>query len=383
MLKDKNLKDKNVDGSVREGVLDTLGKIRKLEVNEVVVVLNDFYEPGQSDYQKWRFLTYFYGGGTDKVKTLLQWLGYPQAPPDKPTHSECKKTLEIFLEAWNGSQGLERLQKDLAQQIAAVTKKVTWKWQDINLLQSHYKNLKTAGFNEADTVHSVINELEVWKWIFLAIKIILTHLAIWLALILAYPKSPQVQTIFWNPWVRRIGGFGYIGLLLTWIPYLRRRLFEPFKPLLVADAGLDNFSSLAYFPESGVVETRHGASLHQDVGEIRPITQAIPSITGQIVLEGDSGLGKSMFLRHLVKTSQRIVAFLPAQKCDNGIIEAIYAKLEGQVQDAKFLRNLIYNGAIDICIDGLNEVTADTRAKISQFAESYFRGNIIMSAIRW
>ena len=48
-------------------------------------------------------------------------------------------------------------------------------------------------------------------------------------------------------------------------------------------------------------------------------------------------------------------------------------------KDPKFLRNLIYSGAIDICIDGLNEVTADTRAKITEFVESYFKGNIIMT----
>jgi ATP-dependent exoDNAse (exonuclease V) alpha subunit len=86
-----------------------------------------------------------------------------------------------------------------------------------------------------------------------------------------------------------------------------------------------------------------------------------------------------LFLRHLVNTSKRIVVCLPAQKCDNGVIEAIQAKLHGQAQDADFLKNLIYSGAIDICIDGLNEVTADTRAKITQFVESYFRGNIIMT----
>jgi len=80
-----------------------------------------------------------------------------------------------------------------------------------------------------------------------------------------------------------------------------------------------------------------------------------------------------------VKTSQRIVVYLPAQKCDRGVIEAIQAKLKGQVQDAEFLKNLICSGAIDICIDGLNEVTADTRAKISQFVENLFQGNIIMS----
>ena len=70
---------------------------------------------------------------------------------------------------------------------------------------------------------------------------------------------------------------------------------------------------------------------------------------------------------------------LPARKCEQGVIEAIQTKLHGQAQDAGFLKNLIYSGAIDLCIDGLNEVTADTRAKITQFVETYFKGNIIMT----
>ncbi|MDZ7970416.1 MAG: PBS lyase, partial [Nostoc sp. DedSLP03] len=205
-----------------------------------------------------------------------------------------------------------------------------------------------------------------------ATKYVPDILAFWLALIFAYPKFPQVQAIFfWNPWVRRILGVGYVGFLLTWFPPFRRKLFEPFKPSLLADAGLDNFSDQSYFPESKVkVPTS---------GDIQPITAALPSIQGQIILEGDSGLGKSMFLRHLLKNQERIVVYLPAQKCHKGVIEAIQDKLHGQAQDAGFLKNLIYSGAIDICIDGLNEVTAETRAKICQFVESYFRGNIIMT----
>ncbi len=113
--------------------------------------------------------------------------------------------------------------------------------------------------------------------------------------------------------------------------------------------------------------------------EFQPITAAIPILQGQVVIEGESGLGKSMFLRYLANKSQGIFVYLPAQKCDKGVIKAIYAKLKEQVDDRKFLKNLIYNGALDICIDGLNEVTADTRAKISQFAEGYFRGNMIMT----
>ncbi len=209
-------------------------------------------------------------------------------------------------------------------------------------------------------------------------KVGLAHFAFWLALIFAYPKSPQVQAIFfWNPWVRRILGIGYVGFLLAWVPFLRRKLFEPFKFSLLADARLSNFDPTAYFSDSLVTLVGSRQST--------PLNTTIPAIQGQIILEGSSGLGKSLFLRHLVQRSRRIVVFLPARKCENGVIEAIQAKLHGQAQDADFLKNLIYSGAIDICIDGLNEVSADTRAKISQFVESYFKGNIILTTqpIEW
>ncbi|MFB2978381.1 HEAT repeat domain-containing protein, partial [Microseira sp. BLCC-F43] len=368
------LKDEKVDVNVRSSAAEALGNIRKLELNEVVVVLDRVYERNQQNvkFEQWRFLTYFLGGGTDEVKTLLKWLGYPKAPPTKPEYEEAKKTLEVFRDAWTGSEKLERLRTDLANKIAKVARSVSWKPQDIPLLQTHHNNLKKGKYDQADTVQSAINDVAIWKWFSNARNTILIHATFWLALIFAYPKSAQVQAIFfWNPWVRKILGVGYVGFLLTWVPYLRRKLFERFKPSLLADAGLDNFSSLAYFGESQVKLPGTEA--------IKPVTEALPSIQGQIILEGDSGLGKSMFLRHLVKNSPRIVVYLPAQKCDKGVIEAIQEKLHGQAQDAEFLKNLIYSGAIDICIDGLNEVSAETRAKIVHFVEHYFRGNVIMT----
>ncbi|MGM3307158.1 HEAT repeat domain-containing protein [Anabaena sp. WFMT] len=380
----KILKDEKVDSNVRYGAAVALAKIRQLKLEEVVVVLNYVYEPNQGifgsstegKFEFWRFWSYFLSGGTDEVKTLLTWLGRPERKtiPDKLTHDEGKKTLEVFLKVWEPSNGLERFREDLAEQISIVAenKKVDWQWQDIGLLQSHYDNLKTADSTKAYAVREQIINLKGWQWFFNARITIISHAAFWLALIFAYPKFPQIQAIFfWNPWVRRILGVGYVGFLLTWFPPFRRKLFEPFQPSLLADVGLDKFNDQSYFPESRVKIP--GSE------EILPVTAALPSITGQIVLEGDSGLGKSMFLRHLVKNSQRILVYLPAQKCHKGVIEAIQDKLHGQAQDAGFLKNLIYSGAIDICIDGLNEVTAETRAKIVQFVESYFRGNIIMT----
>ncbi|BAY36171.1 hypothetical protein NIES2111_04930 [Nostoc sp. NIES-2111] len=358
------LKDKSVDNNVRYVAAEALRKIEQLNLNNIVVILDSVYYAGQSEFAQWRFLTYFLGGGTDEVKTLLTWLGFPKTIPTSLTHDQGVKTLKIFAQAWEPSQGLTRLREDLAKQIAVVARKISWQPQDILILEPHYNNLRKAGYNEASSLQEVIVNLKGWQWFFNARITIISHAAFWLALIFAYPKFPQIQAIFfWNPWVRRILGVGYVGFLLTWFPPFRRKLFEPFKPSLLADAGLDNFQDKAYFPASMVKVP--------GIGEIFPITVALPSIKGQIILEGDSGLGKSMFLRHLLQNSRRIVVYLPAQKCHKGVIEAIQDKLHGQAQDADFLKNLIYSGAIDICIDGLNEVTAETRAKICQFVESY------------
>ncbi|GAB1543892.1 hypothetical protein NUACC21_65680 [Scytonema sp. NUACC21] len=402
---------KDSDISVRRAAAEALPKLSQQGLLVLVQILDAVhYYP--SEVHQLRFLAHFISGGAQNVKDLMQWVGKPKpkTTPDNLTLNKGREIMGLFEQTWKLSNSLPNLQQELAQRIAEVADLVHWQAEDINLLERHHQNLKISNYKQADTLQRVINNLESWKWFFLAKNIILVHLAIWLALILAYPKFPQIlATCFWNPWVREILGFGYIGLLLTWVPWLRHRLLEPFKPSLLADAGLDNFIEQAYFSESFVKvpqgstltptprHRRRGDKIFSLLGgrlrrvqprnnstdnispEIQPITQALPTLQGQIVLEGDSGLGKSMFLRHLVNNSGRIVVYLPAQKCDKGVMEAIYAKLPGQVQDAKFLKNLIYSGAIDICIDGLNEVTADTRAKISQFAESYFRGNMIMT----
>ena len=351
-----------------------MARISQLDFNQSLIILDSAEYENLEAAQQWRFLVYLLSGGSDEAKTLLKWMGKPQSGsiPTQLNHNEGAKTLALFAKAWEPSKDLPNLRRSLTPQIADVAKMGTWETGDIPLLANHYQNLSAANSNNADSVKEAMNRLTVWQWFNNAKNTIAIHLSFWLALIFAYPKFPQVQAIFfWNPWVRRILGVGYVGFLLTWVPFLRRKLFEPFKFSLLADSGVDRFNPAAYFPQSDVkpLDAKEGVA----------IATAIPAIKGQIVLEGDSGLGKSMFLRHLVKHSPRTVVFLPARKCEQGVIEAIQAKLHGQAQDAEFLKNLIYSGAIDLCIDGLNEVTADTRAKITQFVETYFKGNIIMT----
>jgi len=200
-------------------------------------------------------------------------------------------------------------------------------------------------------------------------------------LIFAYPRFAWVQAIFfWNPWMRRIAGVGYVGVALAWVPFLRQRLFAPFGPSLLADAELNGTQRESYFPRSQVRKlTGHSR------GPLLGVKEAIPALKGQVVLQGASGLGKTMFLQHMLVGTNRITVFLRADRCTQGVMPAIQAKLKGSARDEKYLAKLIHAGAIDICIDGLNEVSAETRSRIIHFTEDQFSGNIILTTqpIEW
>lgn len=253
------------------------------------------------------------------------------------------------------------------------------------------------------TKQKVLLNEQIMAWLAVGRSLWLAHAVFWLLLVFVYPKSRPIQAIFfWNPWVRKIFGLGYVTFCLTWIPFLRQRLFEPFQNDLLADARLESFNPDAYFPNAQVaVESDSPDKLE----EFMAISEFFSEIKGQIILEGESGLGKTMFLRYLLKKyekqsvptnprnflpfwktkatnkeSNRIAVYLPATECAEGVIETIQKKLHGdEIKDKKFLESLIYSGAIDICIDGLNEASLDTRFKITDFIKRYSKGNILVA----
>ncbi|HCK81122.1 MAG TPA: PBS lyase [Candidatus Competibacteraceae bacterium] len=363
------------DKNARWAASRALIVIGPLELRSVSSILSIVYDDS-SLVSRSRFLAHFLGGGNTDIETLIAWIGEPITRPMaaiSQNHDLAVKTLHAFEQTWPFSEPFPKLRRDLETQIATVAQKGQWKTDDLPLLKTHAANLEAAGSTHAAAVQQVITSVEATDYALTIAKVALIHALFWLVLIAVYPRFRIVQAIFfWNPWIRRFIGLGYIGFALTWIPFLRTKLFAPFKPSLVADAALDTFDEAAYFPDSLVKEKTSGRQ--------KPLREAIPAIRDQIVLEGESGIGKTMFLRSLVKRARRVAVYLPAKKCGGGVLEAIQAKLHGPTQDPAFLRNLIYSGALDICIDGLNEVSADARAKITGFVESYFKGNILMSA---
>lgn len=358
----------------RKAVVEALINKGPLSIELILGVLSASYEDS-SRIGEIRFLAHFLGGGNPDIEALTAWIGEPITRPTtaiSQNHDLAVKTLHVFEQAWPLSEPFPKLRRDLEAQIATVAQTGRWKTDDLALLKTHATNLATIGSTHAAAVRQVIASVEATDYALTIAKAALGHMLFWLALIAVYPRSRIVQAIFfWNPWMRRFTGLGYVGFALTWVPFLRTKLFAPFKPSLIADAALDTFDETAYFADSVVREKTSGRQ--------QPLREAIPALRGQIVLEGESGIGKTMFLRWLVKRAQRVMVYLPAKKCVGGVLEAIQAKLHGPAQDPAFLRNLIYSGALDICIDGLNEVSADARAKITAFVESYFKGNILMS----
>ena len=70
-----------------------------------------------------------------------------------------------------------------------------------------------------------------------------------------------------------------------------RRLLAPFRDSLLANVGLHGFKESAYYAGSFMTD--------KATGEKMPVSEALPELRKQVVLIGESGLGKTMFLRHL------------------------------------------------------------------------------------
>jgi hypothetical protein len=56
-----------------------------------------------------------------------------------------------------------------------------------------------------------------------------------------------------------------------------------------------------------------------------------------------------------------------------------------QIQEVGFIRSMVHTRAMMVIIDGLNEVSADTREKVGAFARDMSRGNVLIGTqpIEW
>jgi hypothetical protein len=193
---------------------------------------------------------------------------------------------------------------------------------------------------------------------------------LWTGFLIAFPYSARIRGIYlFNEKARGLVSLWFLPVIMTLLPFLRRRMLIPFREDLLADAHLAILREADWYP---------GVRVRDREGQIRSIDGAIPDIHGKLLLIGESGLGKSTFLRILARRSRRTIVYLNARSCDKGVEDAVVQRVGG-FQSAEFFRGLIYSGDLSVIIDGLNEVSADVRAGIVAFANRPGSVNLVIA----
>ena len=309
---------------------------------------------------------------SDQIHCVLTWIDNPHN--EQPSQTCSDVDTDILRALWPALDHYVRLRNALESKLVAHLSGFACSTSSMSLA----REVLALPLNDPSRHQAVRTRLRQCQTTALIVSprnllFVLMHSVFWAVLMVLYPRYPIVQaTFFWNPLIRRFMGLGYVGLLLAWIPILRRRLFSPFSDQLLADARLDELPpENNYYSSIEVKEQRTDTRI-----DIATLETGLRGIT---ILEGESGLGKTWFLRHLVAKTRRLTVFIDANACHTGVMEAIQAKIEGHAKDVTYLKKIIYSGKMDIVVDGLNEVSIEIRTLIARFAERFSKGNMIIS----
>lgn len=214
------------------------------------------------------------------------------------------------------------------------------------------------------------------------------HFLIWLTLLwFVYPRSRLCQSLMLhNPWARKLTGLWYTQALVRALPRLRRRMFQPLlegapgRRELGPDAGFNDKIQLC------PVLPGETAQAPQRLGEAVPWT-ALLDQAGVLVIEGESGVGKSQVLRALLaraRAQHRTCLLLRAAECAGGVTRSIERALELGHADG-FVDSLLHGGAVELFLDGLNEAPPATVAEITSFCNRARHARVYLTSqpMRW
>jgi hypothetical protein len=187
------------------------------------------------------------------------------------------------------------------------------------------------------------------------------------------PYNTFCNGLLMNPWFRTIGSFGLVPIALTTVPPIRSHILRRYRREIRQD---DNFSQwLKRF--------------------VVPSVDFLPEIFGKLLnqrrvlfLQGQSGLGKTVYFRYLtclyaapekgLLPKNVIPVFLTLSRYQDTDLEtAFQIQLEnyGRLQDKALTTWFLKQGGFVIFLDGLNEVNVATRDQVNRFVESYWKAN--------
>jgi hypothetical protein len=189
------------------------------------------------------------------------------------------------------------------------------------------------------------------------------------ALVLA-PWVGWCHNLIMDPYIRRIGSFGLVPLLLTAVPGLRRYILRRYRIGLIKNREWKNErDAYVVLAPQWTDEAFLGKLLEMEL----------------LLVLGPSGIGKTAFLRYLVWQSlanQQAQCFTPIylqarrfEKTSGSALVLAELARYGDFTDEELARAFLKQGGFLVCIDGLNESSDSTRGIIDAFINDNRRSN--------
>jgi hypothetical protein len=319
--------------------------------------------------------------------TLISAALTGQRSQNTPASALDRVALSSALESvWNQTSGLNGARAAIANQVDLLSSSLPYNVTSRRQLSTWSDRLKSEYPEVAQRISGEAKKQAVVLLLLGVPLIVVIHLLFWTLILLVYPHSATVQSIFfWNPIARKILALGYMDILLLSVPFVRRVLLAPLKEQMLGEVVQPSdgeFDRIAYFQkgrvrrivsEQGEPETFRDELIFSALGKLRRRT----------LLLGMSGLGKSSFLRYsLYQKSLRedFAVYLPAGRCTGGVENAIAARVQLFSQDRDLLHSLIYAGRLEVYIDGYNEVGPATQEDITSFTAMFSKGRILVAS---
>jgi|GEM_PF-2762784 len=347
----------------------------------------------------------------EQTPLLLSWLGRPAEVPTETVANNpenAHRVLKLLLSQWSEiskvalarteaearvmdiiyaacrAPAQERSVSDMFQTVVIWLRNLPldgpvqscWTYDERRTVEQLQAKFKEKGSTHAQALADHLDREKAAPWYRWISWSVAGWAVFWGAFLFVFPWSTTVQAIFfWNPHVRSVMSLWFVPLLLLIFPFLRRRLLKPFHDELLAAARPDKFAGLGYFG---------GGRARVEDDTPASIDSLITGLRGTVIVRGEAGLGKTSTLRRIALNTRGPVAFLDARDCTQGVDVAI-GEILHQVQEVGFIRSMVYSRAMTVIVDGLNEVSADTREKVSTFARDMSKGDVFIGTqpIEW
>ena len=195
------------DANIVWDAAQALTNFQPIKLNTALLLLHRCYG-NVDEIGQLRFYAHFLSGGVKENEIAIACLGKNDPASCELASLKAEAAhehLQTFRTVWDASETFGDLRKDLADKIGKLAIAGNWSAEDLAQIKDLKQLFEKHGgsyTSEANMLSAAINASDRGWWVKRLGYGWIAHALFWLALIFVYPRSPQVQAIFfWNKWV--------------------------------------------------------------------------------------------------------------------------------------------------------------------------------------